>query len=51
VYRRVGPEIPKRTFRRALKDLVDAGEVVSEGRTRATRYRLAGSFGQGSGHG
>lgn len=47
VHRRVGTEIPKRSFRRALKELVDSDEVVSEGRTRATRYRLVEPFGQG----
>ena len=45
VHERVGPEIPKRTFRRALKELVDGGQVASTGRTRATRYRLS-PFGQ-----
>lgn len=45
VHRRVGLEVPDRTFRRCLKDLVDAGRVSAEGRTRMVRYRLAG-FGQ-----
>jgi ATP-dependent DNA helicase RecG len=40
IHRRVGPEIPERTFRRALEDLVASGRVVATGETRARRFRL-----------
>ena len=46
VHDRVGPEIPERTFRRTLKELVDAGTVVGEGVTRWRRYRLSAAHGQ-----
>lgn len=45
IWRRVGPEIPERTFRRALEELVEAGEIVTEGEKRWRRYRLKGSIG------
>lgn len=41
VHSRVGPEIPPRTFSRVLKELVDAGQVVSTGKSRWTRYSAA----------
>ncbi|MBN2194683.1 MAG: putative DNA binding domain-containing protein [Polyangiaceae bacterium] len=47
ILRRVGPEIPERTFRRALEELVGAGEVVATGEKRWRRYRLKGSIGHG----
>jgi ATP-dependent DNA helicase RecG len=40
IHRRVGPEIPERTFRRALEDLVASGGVAARGETRARRFRL-----------
>jgi len=40
IQRRVGPEIPERTFRRALEELVASGKVVAAGETRARRFRL-----------
>jgi ATP-dependent DNA helicase RecG len=40
IHRRVGPEIPERTFRRALEDLVASGRLVATGETRARRFRL-----------
>jgi ATP-dependent DNA helicase RecG len=40
IRRRVGPEIPERTFRRALDDLVASGQVIATGETRARRFRL-----------
>jgi ATP-dependent DNA helicase RecG len=40
IHRRVGPEIPERTFRRGLEDLVASGRVVATGETRARRFRL-----------
>jgi ATP-dependent DNA helicase RecG len=40
IHRRAGPEIPERTFRRALEDLVASGRVVATGETRARRFRL-----------
>jgi ATP-dependent DNA helicase RecG len=48
IWRRVGPEIPERTFRRALDDLVTSGRVVATGETRARRFSLKpGVFGHG----
>ncbi len=46
VHGRVGPEIPLRTFGRALKDLVDEGRVSAHGEARWTRYSLGLSIGQ-----
>lgn len=46
VHGRVGPEIPLRTFSRALKDLVNDGRVASRGEARWTRYSLMLSIGQ-----
>lgn len=40
IQRRVGPEIPERTFRRALEDLLRSGQVVASGENRWRRYRL-----------
>jgi ATP-dependent DNA helicase RecG len=40
IHRRVGPEIPERTFRRMLQDLVDAGQVEATGEKRWRTYRL-----------
>lgn len=51
IWRRVGPEIPERTFRRAIEKLVEAGEVVTEGEKRWRRYRLKGSIGHGGNDG
>ena len=52
IHRRVGPEIPERTFRRALEDLASSGRVVATGETRARRFRLkAGVSGHEGGHG
>ena len=45
ILRRVGPEIPDRTFRRALEELVESGEVLATGEKRWRRYRLKGSIG------
>lgn len=47
ILRRVGPEIPERTFRRALGELVESGEVVATKEKRWRKYRLAGSIGHG----
>lgn len=41
VHQRVGPEIPPRTFSRALKELVDETQVEAHGKGRWTRYRVA----------
>lgn len=38
IHRRVGDEIPGRTFRRALRELVDEGAVATEGEKRWRRY-------------
>lgn len=40
------PEIPDRTFRRALETLVQSGQVQGTGETRWRKYRLA-SLGHG----
>jgi ATP-dependent DNA helicase RecG len=48
IWRRVGTEIPERTFRRALEDLVESSQVVATGETRARRFRLKPGV---SGHG
>lgn len=48
IWRRVGPEIPERTFRRALEDLVTSGRIVATGETRARRFSLKPGV---SGHG
>lgn len=45
ILRRVGPEIPERTFRRALEDLVESGDVRANGEKRWRRYRLKSSIG------
>jgi ATP-dependent DNA helicase RecG len=47
IHRRVGPEIPDRTFRRSLQALVDAGQVQGIGETRWRKYRLQDSLGHG----
>ncbi|MEZ4219312.1 MAG: ATP-binding protein [Polyangiaceae bacterium] len=46
IHRRVGPEIPMRSFRRALEDLVLHGSISATGKTRGRRYRPA-EFGHG----
>jgi len=38
IHQRVGPEIPERTFRRALEELVSLGSISATGRTRGRRY-------------
>ena len=48
IWRRVGPEIPERTFRRSLEELVTSGRVVASGETRARRFSLKRGV---SGHG
>lgn len=40
IQRRVGPEIPERTLRRALEALIQAGEVVPIGEKRWRTYRI-----------
>lgn len=47
IHRRVGAEIPDRTFRRALQELLISGHVEATGETRARTYRVKA----GSGHG
>jgi ATP-dependent DNA helicase RecG len=46
IQRRVGPEIPERTFRRALEELVASRQVVATGERRWRTYRISGSIGQ-----
>lgn len=43
IHRRVGAEIPERTFRCALSELVTEEQVVSTGKTRWRRYRIGQS--------
>lgn len=40
VHRRTGPELAPRTVKRAIDQLVVAGEVVHQGERRWRRYRL-----------
>lgn len=46
VHARVGPEIPERSFRRALEELVEQGQVSYTGDRRWRRYRVVSSIGQ-----
>lgn len=45
VHRRVGPEIPERTFRRALETLIAGHRVLGTGETRWRKYRLDPALG------
>lgn len=47
IHRRVGPEIPERTFRRAVEGLVEAGQLEAAGANRWRTYRVKGSIGHG----
>ncbi|MDR2215355.1 MAG: putative DNA binding domain-containing protein [Nevskiaceae bacterium] len=51
IWRRVGPEIPERTFRRALEELVESGRVTARGETRARRFNLKPGVSGHEGHG
>jgi ATP-dependent DNA helicase RecG len=51
IHWRVGPEIPERTFRRALETLAAEDQVIGTGETRWRRYRLHPALGQGAGDG
>lgn len=51
IHRRVGPEIPDRTFRRTLQKLVEDGLVDATGETRWRKYRLKDSLGHQAGDG
>lgn len=46
IHRRVGQEIPERTFRRALADLRQEGRIVAAGERRWRRYHPAAANGQ-----
>ena len=46
IHRRIGKEIPSRTFRRALEDLVTEGKVEAIGIKRWRQYRTGSSNGQ-----
>ncbi len=46
IHSRIGAEIPDRTFRRALRALVDRGEISAEGKTRWRRYHPVAPIGQ-----
>jgi ATP-dependent DNA helicase RecG len=41
IHERVAPEVPQRTVRRAIKNLVDSGKLTAEGERRWRTYRLA----------
>jgi ATP-dependent DNA helicase RecG len=45
IHRRVGPEIPPRTLRRALEGLVGEGQVTASGERRWRRYRARAPIG------
>ena len=49
IQRRAAPEVPLRTLRRALGDLMDRGVVEAEGERRWRRYSLAPNGQEGSG--
>ena len=51
IHRRVGAEIPERTFRRALETLVAGYQVVGTGETRWRRYRLNPTLGHAAADG
>jgi ATP-dependent DNA helicase RecG len=51
IHRRVGAEIPERTFLRALQELVIAGQVEATGEKRWRKYRLQKSIGHGGSDG
>jgi ATP-dependent DNA helicase RecG len=42
VNQRIGPEIPLKSFKRALDELISAGQVSYTGERRWRRYRLSG---------
>jgi len=46
IHRRVGPEIPERTFRRALKELLGDGGISAQGERRWRRYHPGIPIGQ-----
>lgn len=45
IHRRVGPEIPVRTFRRALNELLSDGEIRAVGERRWRRYHPGSTIG------
>ena len=45
IHRRVGPEIPVRTFRRALNELLSDGEIRAVGERRWRRYHPGSAIG------
>jgi ATP-dependent DNA helicase RecG len=49
IHRRVGPEIPERTFRRAIETLVESGQVATKGEKRWRTYCVKDAIGH-SGH-
>lgn len=48
IHRRVGPEIPVRTFRRALKEALSEGAIAAKGERRWRRYHPTTANGQES---
>jgi len=48
IHRRIGPEINEKRLSRALRELVDQGQLVAEGKTRWTTYCIAPDQGQRS---
>ncbi len=51
IHQRVGPEIPDRTFRRALKETLSGGRIAATGDRRWRRYHPGSANGQGGGDG
>lgn len=51
ILRRVGPEVSERTFRHALEELVDPGQVVMTGEKRWLWYRVKDPIGHGDDNG
>lgn len=49
IHRRVGAEIPKRTFRRELKSLVVEGSIIAQGEKRWRRYHPPNGHGRDDG--
>ncbi|MEY3903302.1 MAG: hypothetical protein RL189_2608, partial [Pseudomonadota bacterium] len=47
IHRRVGTEIPERTLRRTLKDLVQSGDILALGEKPWRRHRLKDPNDQG----
>jgi len=51
IHQRVGPEIPERTFRRAVQELLGEGGITAQGERRWRRYFPGRAIGQDGKHG